>query len=130
MNDPDITGRKFLLLGILFAGIGVALGAFGAHGLKDTLPGNMLKVFETAVQYQVYHALAMIAVGIIAGFHAASRLTVAAGWCFAGGTLLFSGSLYGLALTGNSIFTYVTPLGGVAFLGGWAIFLLSFVKRS
>ena len=111
--------RTFAALGALSAGLAVAAGAFGAHALKGHLSPEDLAVFETGARYQMYHALALLAVA-----WAASRWPVpsvsAAGWLFVAGTVLFSGSLYALALSGIRWLGAVTPLGGVAFLAGWA----------
>lgn len=111
--------KTFLLIGSLAALIGVALGAFGAHGLRGRLSPDMLAVFETGVRYQMYHALALIVI-----FEIMARLDGwlirAAGWLFTAGIVLFSGSLYVLALTGATTLGAVTPLGGVAFILGWA----------
>ncbi len=116
--------RIFFLLGSLSAGLGVALGAFGAHGLRDRLTADLLATFETGVRYQVYHALALLAVAWAVTRWPASGLPPAAGWLFVAGTLLFSGSLYLLALTGVRLFGAITPLGGVAFIAGWACLLI------
>jgi len=106
--------------GAIAAGIGVALGAFGAHGLKGRVDAEMLGVFETGVRYHVYHALALLAVG-----WAASRwsgpLIGAAGWLFLAGIVLFSGSLYLMTLTGARWLGAITPLGGLAFILGWIL---------
>jgi uncharacterized membrane protein YgdD (TMEM256/DUF423 family) len=110
--------RLFFALGALSAFIGVASGAFGAHGLKSRLDADMLMVFETAVRYQMYHAFALIAVSW-AYIRWPSTVMVASGWLFVVGTLLFSGSLYVLSLTGVRWFGAITPLGGLAFLAGW-----------
>jgi uncharacterized membrane protein YgdD (TMEM256/DUF423 family) len=111
--------KTFLLIGSLAALIGVALGAFGAHGLRGRLSPDMLGVFETGVRYQMYHALALVLI-----FEIMARmdgwLIRGAGWFFTAGIVLFSGSLYLLALTGATTFGAVTPLGGVAFILGWA----------
>ena len=110
--------RLFFLVGALAAFVGVAAGAFGAHGLKERLGADMLAVFETGVRYQMYHAF-----GLFAAAWAASRwpggLTTAAGWLFLAGIFVFSGSLYALSLTGQRWLGAVTPLGGLAFLAGW-----------
>jgi uncharacterized membrane protein YgdD (TMEM256/DUF423 family) len=111
--------RTFLLMGSIAAFLAVALGAFGAHGLRGRLSPEMLAVFQTGVQYQMYHALALLATGVIMA-RINGSLVHAAGWCFAGGIVLFSGSLYLLALTGVTILGAVTPIGGLAFLAGWA----------
>jgi uncharacterized membrane protein YgdD (TMEM256/DUF423 family) len=111
--------RLFFALGSLSALVAVALGAFAAHGLKSRLAPEMLAVFETGVRYQMYHALALLAA---AWAHARwpGAMAAAGGWLFVAGTLLFSGSLYALALTGLRWLGPVTPLGGLAFLAGWA----------
>ena len=111
--------RRFLLLGALSAFTAVAAGAFGAHALRAHLSAELLAVYETGARYQMYHALALIGVAIVSA-HAPGRLTSAAGWCFVWGTLLFSGSLYLLALTGTPWLGAITPFGGVLFLAGWA----------
>jgi len=111
--------RTFLLIGALSGVVGVALGAFGAHGLRSRLSPEMLAVFETGVRYHMYHALAIIGVASIAERWQASRLVLASGWLFLAGIVLFSGSLYLLATTGVRTLGAITPLGGVAFLLGW-----------
>ena len=120
--------KTFLILGCASAAIGVAAGAFGAHGLKNTLAPEMLTVYETAVRYQMYHAFALIISGIISS-RSNAKCTMA-GWCFLVGTLLFSGSLYLMTLTGARWLGAVTPFGGVAFLLGWILLLLSFLRQS
>lgn len=111
--------KTFVLIGALAGVVGVALGAFGAHGLRSRLTPEMLAVFETGVRYQMYHALALVALGAISPV-LGGRLPAVAGWAFTAGILLFSGSLYVLALTDIRILGAITPLGGVAFLIGWA----------
>lgn len=110
--------RLFFLIGAVSAFVGVGLGAFGAHGLRDRLGADMLATFEIGVRYQMYHAFALFAAA-----WAATRwpgaLTNAAGWLFVVGTIVFSGSLYLLSLTGQRWLGAVTPLGGLAFLAGW-----------
>jgi uncharacterized membrane protein YgdD (TMEM256/DUF423 family) len=111
--------RVFLALGALSALIAVAAGAFGAHALRNRLAPDTLSVFEIAARYQMYHALALLGVA-----WAASRwpggAVVAAGWLFVIGTVIFSGSLYLLSFTGQRWLGAVTPLGGLAFILGWA----------
>jgi len=120
--------RLFFGLGCASALIAVALGAFGAHGLRARIVPDMLLTFEIGVRYQMYHALALLAVG-----WAVTRWPgpwpVRAGWLFAVGTLLFSGSLYALALSGMRWLGAVTPLGGLAFLAGWTCLLLGMLRR-
>lgn len=110
--------QRFFRLGALSAFIAVAAGAFGAHALRARLDLGLLAAFETGARYQMYHALALMAVGWAAG-RWPGRLTSMAGWCFVAGTVLFSGSLYAMALTGQRALGAITPLGGVAFLSGW-----------
>jgi len=116
--------RTFFVLGALSACIAVGAGAFGAHGLRARLDPAMLAVFETGARYQMYHALGLLAVA-----WAAARWPGPwpgwAGWLFVAGTLLFSGSLYALALSGIRWLGAVTPLGGVAFLAGWICLALA-----
>jgi uncharacterized membrane protein YgdD (TMEM256/DUF423 family) len=115
--------RLFFLLGALSAGIAVGLGAFGAHGLRARLTADMLNVFETGVRYQMYHALALLAVAWASARWPGSTPS-AAGWCFVAGTIVFSGSLYALSLTGQRWLGAVTPLGGLAFIAGWLLLVV------
>jgi uncharacterized membrane protein YgdD (TMEM256/DUF423 family) len=116
--------RFFFSTGAMSALVAVAAGAFGAHGLRGRLSPESLAVFETAARYQMYHGLALMAAAWAAGRWSGS-LPFAAGWLFLVGTVLFSGSLYGLALTGVRWLGAITPLGGVAFLAGWVCLALS-----
>lgn len=111
-------GRIFLLAGALCGFLTVAFGAFAAHGLRNQIPIEMLLVFNKGVQYQGLHALALLATGIMSLRHGSRALTVA-GWGFLLGILLFSGSLYLLALTGSTRLGIITPIGGLSFLIGW-----------
>ena len=111
----------FFVLGALSAFVAVAGGAFGAHSLKAILAPDMLTVFETGVRYQMYHALALLAVGWAAHQYPQASFHIS-GWLFVAGILLFSGSLYVLALSGVRWLGAVTPLGGACFLAGWAVF--------
>ena len=110
--------RTFMFVGALMGFVGVALGAFGAHGLKGRLSAEMLAVFETAVRYQMYHALALLVLGAMMT-RLEGRAVVVAGWSFTAGILIFSGSLYALALSGVTMLGAITPIGGLAFLIGW-----------
>ncbi len=111
--------RIFFMLGSCSAFLAVALGAFGAHTLKDRLTPELLAIFEVGVRYEMYHALGLFVVAwCLAQFPAANAQ--AAGWLFVAGTVVFSGSLYALSLTGMRWLGAVTPLGGVCFLAGWA----------
>jgi uncharacterized membrane protein YgdD (TMEM256/DUF423 family) len=121
--DPAMD-RTFLLLAAVLGFVGVALGAFGAHGLRGRLTPEMLAVFETGVRYQMYHVFALLIVSSAIGHLGDARLLVIAGWAFFAGILLFSGSLYALALTSTGILGAITPIGGLAFLVGWACLAL------
>lgn len=108
------------MLGGILGFLGVAFGAFGAHALRARLSPEMLAVFETGVRYQMYHTLALLLVAAAIGHIGNARLLTAAGWSFFGGILLFSGSLYALAVSGITTLGAVTPIGGLLFLIGWA----------
>ncbi|MBI4455484.1 MAG: DUF423 domain-containing protein [Acidobacteria bacterium] len=120
--------RTFLLLGSLFAFIGVAAGAFGAHILKSRLTVEMLNIFEVAVRYQMYHALALVALGL-APQQEAVWWQPYSGYSFIAGILLFSGSLYLWVWTGARWLGAVTPVGGVAFLIGWLCLVAGLWRR-
>jgi len=113
--------RAFIAIGALSGCLAVAAGAFGAHALRARLAPEMLDVFQTGVTYEMYHALGLVGVGILlARFSSEGSVWLsAAGWLFIAGSILFSGSLYLLALTGTLWLGAITPLGGVAFLLGW-----------
>jgi uncharacterized membrane protein YgdD (TMEM256/DUF423 family) len=119
--------KSFVILGALLGGLSVAAGAFGAHALRSQLEPRMLEVFETAARYQMYHALALVAA---AWLYQQTEAPAAqfAGWSFLVGILLFSGSLYAVALTGARGLGAITPLGGVAFLVGWASLALAALR--
>jgi uncharacterized membrane protein YgdD (TMEM256/DUF423 family) len=116
--------RTFLLIGAIAGFLAVMLGAFGAHGLRARLSPEMMAVFETGVRYHMYHALAIIAVGLMLP-SLGGWLVRFSGWAFTIGIVLFSGSLYALAFTGVTTFGAVTPLGGLAFLIGWACLIIA-----
>jgi uncharacterized membrane protein YgdD (TMEM256/DUF423 family) len=121
--------RIFFALGALSGAMAVALGAFGAHGLKARLPADLLATFETGVRYQMYHALALLAVAWAVTRWSGSNLPASAGWLFVAGTVLFSFSLDLLALTGQRWLGAITPLGGVAFVAGWVCLALAAWRR-
>jgi uncharacterized membrane protein YgdD (TMEM256/DUF423 family) len=110
--------RTFMFIGALMGFVGVGLGAFGAHGLRGRLSPEMLGIFETGVRYQMYHAVALLVLAAMMP-RIEGRLVLIAGWSFTAGILIFSGSLYALALTGVTTLGAITPIGGVAFLAGW-----------
>lgn len=114
----------FLLIAAGLAGLtGVAAGAFGAHALKGSLSPEMLAVWQTGALYHLLHAAALLGVAVLARDGAAARPALWAGIAFAAGIVLFSGSLYLLALTGTRALGAVTPFGGVAFMAGWAMLI-------
>jgi uncharacterized membrane protein YgdD (TMEM256/DUF423 family) len=121
--------RRFFGLGALLALAGVAAGAFGAHGLRARLTPEMLAVFETGVRYQLVHALALLAVAW-AATRWPGRTTIAAGLLFIAGIVLFSGSLYWLALSGTRSVGLITPVGGIAFMAGWACLAWSALRQA
>jgi len=112
--------KTFAVLAGISGFLAVALGAFGAHGLRERLTPDMLAVFEVGVRYQMYHALALLGVALALA-RVPSPALQSAGWCFVAGTLIFSGSLYVLTLSGLRWLGAITPIGGVAFLAGWAL---------
>ena len=116
--------RLFLIIGALSAAASVGAGAFGAHALRARVEPRMLEVFETAARYQMYHALALIAVAWVAS-RAPGPATTAAGWLFVAGTVLFSGSLYAMTFTGVRAVGAITPVGGICFIAGWIALALS-----
>lgn len=121
--------KAFLLLGSINAFLAVVLGAFGAHGLKDKLTPDQLAVYQTGVQYHMYHALGLILVAILADRLAGSSLITWSGWSMFIGILLFSGSLYALTLTGIKVLGAITPIGGVAFLIGWLLLFVAALRN-
>jgi uncharacterized membrane protein YgdD (TMEM256/DUF423 family) len=122
---------KFFIGGAFSAALGVTLGAFGAHTLKSSLPSELLATFETGVRYQMYHAFGLMMTGLAPLLKpgASPRLIEASGWSFFAGTLLFSGSLYALGLSGARWLGAITPLGGVAFIAGWVLLGLALSKQ-
>ncbi len=111
--------RLFFIVASLSGALGVALGAFGAHGLKARLTPELLDTFETGVRYQMYHAVALFAVAFALSRYAPSSLLNIAGWLFIAGTILFCGSLYLLVISNVRWLGAITPFGGLAFIAGW-----------
>lgn len=120
--------KLFLIPGGLAALAAVVLGAFGAHALKDRLPPEMLAVWRTGVEYHFYHALGLIAVGLLAAQWPDSALLKWSGALMLAGIALFSGSLYLLAATGAKWLGAVTPVGGAAFIAAWALFVAAVLR--
>ena len=117
--------RLFFVFGSILGGLGVALGAFGAHGLEDRLTSDALSTYETAARYQMYHALALLAVAYAVARWPESNLSIIAGWLFVAGIVVFSGSLYLLSLTDVRWLGAIAPLGGAAFIAGWLCLALA-----
>lgn len=113
--------KTFLILASLFGGLAVALGAFGAHAMAGRYSESLLGTFETAVRYQFYHALALVAVVVALGRWPQSMPAIWAGWFFVAGIVVFSGSLYVLVFGGLRWMGAITPIGGVAFITGWLL---------
>ncbi|MHA6258931.1 DUF423 domain-containing protein [Sporosarcina sp. CAU 1771] len=120
----------FIIAGAVNAAIAVALGAFGAHALKDRLSEKYLAIWETAVQYQMFHALGLIAIGILMSSALLGPISQLnwAGYLLLAGTIIFSGSLYALSLSGVGVLGAITPIGGVAFIGGWIMLIIAATK--
>jgi uncharacterized membrane protein YgdD (TMEM256/DUF423 family) len=119
--------KIFALLGSMFGFLGVVAGAFGAHAMADRLEPRLLEVWETAAHYQLVHALALFAAAWLV-HHTHATVAWVAGWAFAAGIVVFSGSLYLMAFTGARSLGAVTPIGGVAFLVGWFCCVLAVLK--
>lgn len=116
-----------LLLGACMMFLAVALGAFGAHALKNKLSEDMMKIYQTGIQYHIAHALGLLLLGLIYGQFESSSLIMLAGWFLFAGIILFSGSLYALSLSGIRKLGAITPLGGVAFLVGWVLMAIAVI---
>ncbi len=120
----------FIIAGAVNAAIAVMLGAFGAHALKEKLSEHYLAVWETAVQYQMFHAIGLLVIGVLASsalFGDLSQLKWA-GYLILGGIIIFSGSLYALSLSGIGVLGAITPIGGVLFIVGWIMLIIAAVK--
>jgi uncharacterized membrane protein YgdD (TMEM256/DUF423 family) len=122
------SSKLFLSAGGFMALAAVSLGAFGAHALKGRLSAEMLAVWHTGVEYHIYHALGLLAVGLVATQLPESALLKWSGWLMLAGILLFSGSLYALALSGERWLGAITPVGGIAFLAAWALFVVAVLR--
>lgn len=121
--------KLFIIIGAIFAFLAVAFGAFGAHALEGKVVGKYMDNWQTAVQYQMFHAIGIFIVALLLLKMPDSSLLTWSGWLMAFGILFFSGSLYILALTKISILGAITPIGGVAFLVGWVLILVFAVKH-
>lgn len=117
--------KTFVMIGSICAFLGIALGAFGAHALRERLPADLMAVYQTGVLYHLVHALALVLTGILLRWLDATTLVTWAGWLFLAGIVLFSGSLYVLSMTGIRALGAVTPFGGLSFLIGWALLAMA-----
>lgn len=120
--------KTFLILGAINAFFCIALGAFGAHGLKKMLSADMLAVYQTGIQYHFYHAFGILIIGLLLLHFPKSRLIPISGWLMLAGIVLFSLSLYVLSLTGIRALGMITPFGGVSFLSAWALLIYAIWK--
>lgn len=123
-----MTARIILLLGAINAGLCVLLGAFGAHILESRLTPAMQSIWSTAVQYHFYHALGLLLLGLLALHWPGTMLLRTSSWLMLAGIILFSGSLYMLALTGMRWLGAITPLGGTAFIAAWVILCIAIIR--
>ena len=119
--------KQWIVLGSAFALTAVALGAFGAHALRNMLQAESLAIFETGVRYQMYHALGLLAVGVLAPYLTSPPVAVS-GWLFTIGIVIFSGSLYALSWSGIGILGAITPIGGLCLLAGWGALIISALR--
>lgn len=119
--------RTFVSLGAFLAGIGVILGAFGTHALRDRLSEKAMETWHTGVLYHMIHAVALVIVGLLCA-HADTKAVRASGWLFVAGIMIFGGTLYAYSITGITAFAIVTPLGGLAFILGWMTLAVSLRK--
>jgi uncharacterized membrane protein YgdD (TMEM256/DUF423 family) len=130
-----MNGKWMMMLGAFLGGLGVVLGAFGAHKLKQLVPADSVQTFQTGVQYQMYHAFALLFAGLLWERFNGSGQLAASGWCFLIGIMLFSGSLYTLVAlkatskVGMNGIGILTPIGGLFFIAGWVLLLLAILKR-
>jgi uncharacterized membrane protein YgdD (TMEM256/DUF423 family) len=120
--------KLFLIAGAVAMPLAVALGAFGAHGLKSRLTEEMLNIFETGVQYHFYHAIGLLIVGFIAQYLPDSKLLTWSGWLMIFGIFIFSGSLYALSISGVRWLGAITPIGGLCFIASWIFVALAVWK--
>ncbi|MEA1915433.1 MAG: DUF423 domain-containing protein [Campylobacterota bacterium] len=127
--QANSTSVRFIRLGALMMALAVALGAFGAHGLKKIVEPQMLVVYQTGVQYHFYHALGLIFIGLIANVQTDDKKLQLSGWLMFAGIVIFSGSLYIMTLTGIKEMGAITPIGGVLFIVSWILLVRSFSTK-
>ncbi|MFF2091958.1 DUF423 domain-containing protein [Paenibacillus sp. NPDC058174] len=122
--------KKYFAVGAFGAALAVALGAFGAHGLKEVLSDRLLTIFETGVRYHMYHSLGLMLVALLADRLGESKLLRTGANLLIAGVVIFSGSLYALALSDVSVLGAITPVGGVAFLSGWGCIIAAALRTT
>lgn len=122
--------KTFLLLGSINAFVAVALGAFGAHGLRSRITEEMLTIYQTGIHYHMFHAIGLLIVGVVSQWISNSTYIAWAGWSMTLGILIFSGSLYALSISGLRWFGAITPIGGLGFLIGWLLFAFAVYKQA
>src|SRR3954453_13335149 len=115
--------KAFIIIGAINAFVAVALGAFGAHGLKNRLDAHYLEIWKTGVTYQMFHAIGILIIGLLLSKAAASPQFTWSGWLMLAGIIFFSGSLYVLSLTKIGVLGAITPIGGVCFLAAWILII-------
>ncbi len=120
--------KLFIFMGSIIMALSVAIGAFGAHGLEGRLTERMMKNFQTGVQYHMIHGIGLLVVGLVALKLTSSSMLNGAGWSFLIGIILFSGSLYVMALTGVTKLGAITPIGGLAFIIGWVLLAVAVMR--
>jgi uncharacterized membrane protein YgdD (TMEM256/DUF423 family) len=120
--------KFFMAMGSVQAFLAVALGAFGAHALKNKLSTQMIEIYQTAVQYQMFHAIGLLAIALIAERYGPHPLYTISMWSILIGIVVFSGSLYTLSITGIKVLGAITPIGGVGFLLGWVLLVIALTK--
>lgn len=123
----NAVAKVFISIGAISGALAVMIGAFGAHGLKAKLSEYALGVYKTGVEYQFYHTFALLAVGLLA-LRFQSGLLTSSGWSFLLGIIIFSGSLYALALSGVKVLGAITPIGGLFFILGWVLLAVAVIK--
>lgn len=126
----NASAQQLVSAGAILAFFGVALGAFGAHALKAKLAADMLAVYQTGVQYHLWHALGVVLIGVLAQLLPASKWIPVAGWTMVAGIVIFSGSLYALSISGVRVLGAITPIGGVALLAAWLMLMYGVIKQN
>jgi uncharacterized membrane protein YgdD (TMEM256/DUF423 family) len=126
----NANAQQLVVTGAVLAFLGVGLGAFGAHALKARLAADMLAVYQTGVQYHLWHALGVVLIGILVQLLPASKWLPIAGWTMVAGMAIFSGSLYALSISGVRVLGAITPIGGVALLAAWLLLAYGVLKQS